>query len=578
MRTRLIALLTTLVLLLGCCPLALGEEIAYDRTLFTKDRVIDIDILMDDDAWSTMMENAVKEEYVQCNAVINGVLYENVGFRPKGNSSLVRVSASGSERFSFRLKFNKFEKGRTFDGLDTLILNNGYNDPGNIKEALAYDMFSYLGADASLYAYARLSHNGEYIGVYLALECVDKSFLRRNYSDDYGKLYKPDNSKLNEFDMNDGNMMERIASILGEDADMTALQSAMADAFAGSSGERGDGTESEDQGSSGASSGGSVANNDDFNASFGGSSGNSAGSMNMRDILKMAGGIFSAEEDQPLRLNYVGDDLNLYQDIWDAAKVKSDDEDHARVVTALENISERDDLETYMDVDNLLRYMAVQTFVLNWDGLSGLIPHNYYLYEENGQLNLLPWDYNEAFCTMFGADYFVNFPVDTPFMIDDPSQHQFFMALLENEEYLARYHEYLRILAEEYVQGGELDAVYDRIRGQIDTLVAEDPTAFADYKKFDGVAKAIKRLAELRAESVLGQLKGTIPATTAEQEAHPELLLDTSNEDFSVLNNLGFMMGGENVDFAIILENFDMDGFGASFGGSSGAPAEEDAP
>ena len=80
------------------------------------------------------------------------------------------------------------------------------------------------------------------------------TFLRRNYSDDYGKLYKPDNSKLNEFDMNDGNMMERIASILGEDADMTALQSAMADAFAGSSGERGDGTESEDQGSSGASS------------------------------------------------------------------------------------------------------------------------------------------------------------------------------------------------------------------------------------------------------------------------------------------------------------------------------------
>ena len=27
----------------------------------------------------------------------------------------------------------------------------------------------------------------------------------------------------------------------------------------------------------------------------------------------------------------------------------------------------------------------------------GNIAHNYYLYEENGMLNLIPWDYNLAF-------------------------------------------------------------------------------------------------------------------------------------------------------------------------------------
>ncbi len=43
----------------------------------------------------------------------------------------------------------------------------------------------------------------------------------------------------------------------------------------------------------------------------------------------------------------------------------------------------------------------------------------------------------------------VNYAIDSPF-----SGTQFFDKILENEEYLAKYHEYLRILSKEYVQGG----------------------------------------------------------------------------------------------------------------------------
>ena len=53
-------------------------------------------------------------------------------------------------------------------------------------------MYRYLGVDASLYNYAELSLNGEYLGVYLALEAVEDSFLLRNYGTGDGKLYKPD--------------------------------------------------------------------------------------------------------------------------------------------------------------------------------------------------------------------------------------------------------------------------------------------------------------------------------------------------------------------------------------------------
>ena len=62
--------------------------------------------------------------------------------------------------------------------------------------------------------------------------------------------------------------------------------------------------------------------------------------------------------------------------------------------------------------------------------------HNYYLYEYNGKLNILPWDYNLSFeeCPWVvgmggqpsGATSVINDAIDTPFSITN-----FFDALLE---------------------------------------------------------------------------------------------------------------------------------------------------
>jgi len=93
-------------------------------------------------------------------------------------------------------------------------------------------------------------------------------------------------------------------------------------------------------------------------------------------------------------LNYSDDDPDSYSTIWDGEITNTKKADHKRVMTALKNISEGNDLESYMDIDNLLRYMAVHIFSVNEDSLSGTMAHNYYLYESSGELNLIPWDYN----------------------------------------------------------------------------------------------------------------------------------------------------------------------------------------
>lgn len=112
---------------------------------------------------------------------------------------------------------------------------------------------------------------------------------------------------------------------------------------------------------------------------------------------------------------------------------------------------------------------------------------------------------------------------------------------MENEEYLEQYHAYYRQLVEEYVDGGRLEETYNRIRSQIDSLVETDPTAFYSYEEYEAAAEILYETVLLRAESVRGQLDGTIPSTEEGQRADSSALLDASSIDLSVM---GSMMGG----------------------------------
>ncbi|MCF0228786.1 MAG: CotH kinase family protein, partial [Parasporobacterium sp.] len=180
----------------------------YESRLFDTEKIIEINIIMDPEDWQDMLDTAINEEYRSCDVEINGETICNVAIRPKGNTSLSSVyNDPDNDRYSFKMEFDRYVDGQTCYGLDKLILNNNYADATNIKEALMYDMFRYIGADASLYNFAKISVNGEYWGVYLALEAVEDSFILRNYGTEKGNLYKPDS-----MDMGDkGNMPENFS-------------------------------------------------------------------------------------------------------------------------------------------------------------------------------------------------------------------------------------------------------------------------------------------------------------------------------------------------------------------------------
>ncbi len=242
-------------------------------------------------------------------------------------------------------------------------------------------------------------------------------------------------------------------------------------------------------------------------------------------------------------LNYTDDELDSYETIWDGEIASTTKADHKRVVTALKNISKGNDLEDYMDIDNLLRYMAVHVFSVNEDSLSGSMAHNYYLYESGGKLNLIPWDYNLALGGMGGssdATSVVNGAIDNAF-----SGTTFFDTLMEDEACHSQYYAYLQKLVSEYVDGGGFDAFYERVRSQIDELVKTDPTAFYSYDEYLTAVDTLYQVVKLRGESIQGQLDGTIPSTESAQR-NSDALVDASTLNISVM---GSMSGGGDGGF-----------------------------
>ena len=471
----------------------------YESALFDTDSIISLNIIMDDDSWNEMLENALEETYYECDVEVNGTMFYSVGIRPKGNTSLSSVvSDPTTDRYSFKLEFDHFVEGQTCFGLDKLILNNNYADATSMKEALVYDMFAYIGADASLYNYASISVNGEYWGIYLALEGVEDSFLLRNYGTQNGKLYKPDSMNM------DGG---------------------------GHGGGRAFSPSSSDSGAPSADAGTGLSPSRRSGSSF-------SPAVSDDGAPQMPGGGFSASSGGA-DLNYSDDDPDSYSAIWDGEVIPSGKSDHRRVVTALKNISEGSELETYMDVDNILRYMAVHIFSVNDDSLSGSMAHNYYLYEHSGQLNILPWDYNLAFGGMNGGDAasVINSPIDDAFSITD-----FFDGLMASDVYHAQYYEYLHLLVDDYVNGGGFDAFYTRVRSQIDELTGTDPNALYTYDEYAAACEMLYKTVKLRAESVSGQISGTLPSTESSQRSS-DGLIEADGIDLTVM---GVMNGGRD--------------------------------
>ncbi|MCC0670041.1 CotH kinase family protein [Clostridioides sp. ZZV14-6009] len=353
---------------------------AYIEKYFDRDKVMEINIEIDDSDLKDMNENAIKEEFKVAKVTVDGDAYGNVGIRTKGNSSLTSVANSDSDRYSYKINFDKYNTSKSMEGLTQLNLNNCYSDPSYMREFITYSICEDMGLATPEFAYAKVSINGEYHGLYLAVEGLKESYLENNFGDVTGDLYK---------------------------------------------------------------------------------------------------------SDEGASLQYNGDDSESYSNLI----VESDKKtaDWSKVTKLLKSLDTGEDIEKYLDVDSVLKNIAINTALLNLDSYQGNFAHNYYLYEQDGVFSMLPWDFNMSFGGFGGTGKSGD---GQSIYIDEPTtsnleDRPLISALLKNETYKTKYHEYLEEIVTKYLGSDYLENMTTKVHDLIVSYVKEDPTAFYTYEEFE---------------------------------------------------------------------------------------------
>ncbi len=243
------------------------------------------------------------------------------------------------------------------------------------------------------------------------------------------------------------------------------------------------------------------------------------------------------EENADVALRYTNNQFENYDNIFRNAKFDPSDEEKHSLINALQVLSTGENLSTVLDVDEILRYFTVQVFVLNLDGYLGKNAHNYFLYEENGILSILPWDYNLAFTTyslgmpdpINDATLYVNYPINTPASGEIMKNRPLYHNLMKNREYYDQYHDYFHQFISGYFESGHFERLITETAQMIAPYVKKDPTAFCSYEDHVLGVETIRDFCMLRAESVRGQLNGTIPSTIAAQSRDKSSFVDASS-------------------------------------------------
>lgn len=493
------------------------RSMGYESKLFDTSKVHTIDIIIDD--WNGFLQTARSEEYSACSVVIDGEPFKNVGIRGKGNTSLSQVASMDSDRYSFKIEFDQYDSANSYYGLDKLSLNNLIQDNTMMKDYLTYQMMNAFCVAAPLSSYAYITVNGEDWGLYLAVEAVEDSFLQRNYGTNYGELYKPDSMNMGggrgngkdfifeEFQQN----MDQVGQQMPdrpEGFDPPQIGGMMPNApesFVPSQmgGMMPNAPESFDPSQMGGRPGnrpppGEQQGAFDPGEPGGMDHGNMGGGM---DHGNMGGGM--GRGDSETKLQYTDDNPDSYSTIFSSAKTQVTAADQNRLIGALKALGQGDDRA--VDAEALIRYFVVHNYVVNGDSYTGSMVHNYYLYEENGRLSMIPWDYNLAFGTFQGnnANSAVNDDIDAPLSVTG-NDRPMIDWIFGSQEYTDLYHQYFR----EFLDTVDASAIIQNAKELIAPYVAKDPTKFCTYEEFETGVQTLEAFCDLRSQSVSAQLAG----------------------------------------------------------------------
>lgn len=172
-------------------PLLIADD------LFQTNSLIEIEIRIPEKDWSaltgqtrdfrSMFQGGTANPFTNFKAsiTVNGVKIDSVAIRKKGF-----IGSLDNYRPSLKIKFDEYVDQAPIDGLDRLTLNNNKQDRSLVSQHLTYELFRRAGLKAPRTSFARVTVNGEYLGIYTHVESIRKPFLNNGFGDGSGALFE----------------------------------------------------------------------------------------------------------------------------------------------------------------------------------------------------------------------------------------------------------------------------------------------------------------------------------------------------------------------------------------------------
>lgn len=418
---------------------------SYATKLFNQNLVHRVEIEINENDLENLYLYPGERTKYHANVAIDGEEIKDVSFSTRGNGSLgALVADETTDRYGFKIDFGKFQSGQNYLGLDELILNNLFDDPSMMRDFMAFTIMNSAGVETPLFAYTELYINDELKGLYLAVEEVDQSFLRRTNSSPDAVAYKPQPLIHNH------NKRREMQKQLGEGGELV-----FGDTWLDSEGIAG------------------------ANLKYRGEKVEHYTSVFDNALTKIS----PKDKEQFVRsTEALRDNFNV-EKYWQMDEIIKYFAAHVFIISD----------DSYIGTTS-------QNYILKIsDGKNSIIPWDYnygfiHLWADGAEQtgdNVITWDIDAP---LFGE-------LET-------NDRPLWKVVAENPEYLEKYHSELQKLLDNFLANGEVEAKINETFELIRPYVERDPTKFYDTETFVEGVEYLKRFVYWRTDSVQKQLWG----------------------------------------------------------------------
>lgn len=337
--------------------------------------------------WETLKVNDDENTYYPADLTWSNVTVRNVGIRSRGKGTRNGIKPG------LRVDMNRYLTNLLFLGMKAVILDNAYSDSTLIRESVTMKMFARMNVAAPREAHIRLFVNNEYVGVYIAVESLDRTFISR------------------VFGLQEG-------------------------------------------------------------------------------ATEFGGYLYEYEHIIDYNMEYLGPDLEQYAPMFRPQTRETDSlvalfQPIEEMIRTINEASDQDFAAAagqYLDLQQFMKYLAIETFMGDFDGFVGFnAVNNFYLYRfaQTGRSLLIPWDKDAA---LQGVDLPVTSRMDANVLVhramDDPGLRQVFIDTLAQCTSIANEP------GSPDDPRGWLEREIDRQSAQIADAVAADPVYPYSYQQF----------------------------------------------------------------------------------------------